>query len=520
LAQQRPPVHDDLHLDSAERFSELQHLLVGEYVHQQQNHRERLEKLEDFAADRSRAVARTLAEDSKEDPKVRKTLSPVVEDALRASVDENPSVMAGILFPMIGQAVRKAVAAATQQIMDSTNNIIADSMSAERLGWRVEAWKSGRSYAEVVLSHTLSYRVEHIYVIHRATGLLLGQATNQANLLQDSDMVVGMLTAIQDFVRDSFTSNKQADLDVIQVGEFKIWLQHGPIALLAAVISGQPKPALREILVRNVEDIHRSYQVAMARFETTGQSIPGLEDGLEECLVEEVQQGEKTKQSYTKFKVAGWILAALICAVAFYYGRRDLIWNAYIERLRHQPGIVIIDDTRGWRTLTVRGLRDPMAIDPEILLERYDLPRAGVFEYWEPYYSLDPRFANVRRLNSEADALRRMAILFPVDSTNLPIDQLSVLDTIGAQIQQLATDASQQRRRIHIQVVGHTDSTGTSEHNDALSQQRAESIVRFFTGRGIDPSLLSAAGMRDQQSFYSQSIQELDRRVTFAVELH
>lgn len=519
MAQERPSVYDARHLDSEEQLSELQELLVGEYIQRLRDQRERLDRLEAIDPHSSLAVARSLALAAKGEPKIRKELFPVIEDALRISVDENPSMMAGILFPIIGEAVRKAVAAATQQMMDSTNDLLANSFSAERIGWRIEAWRGGKSFAEVALAHSLFYRVEHIYVIHRTTGLLLGQVTNQANLLQDADMVVGMLTAIQDFVRDSFTAKKQADLDVIQVGEFKIWLQHGPIALLAAVISGQPKPALRDVLVRHVEDIHRNFQVGMARFEATGKVIPGLEGGLEECLIEEVQEKAKKQQSYLKFKIAGWILLALVCAATFFYVRRALLWGNYMDRLRHQPGIVVIDDTRGWRTLSVQGLRDPMAIEPESILEDYRLSAADVSEHWEPYYSLDPRFANMRRLKSEAEALRKVALRFEVDSTALSADQLALLEMIGGQIQELVADAKKQGRYLHIQVVGHTDASGSSEYNDRLSQARAESIVRFLVGRGVDASVLSTAGLRGQSGFGQQAQIGPDRRVTFSVEL-
>lgn len=521
MAHERTTVADEpTQHAAAEDYYELQDLLLQPYVQHLQSHRDRIDRLEEIAG--SEAVARSLAKDSKEDPKIRKVLHPVVEDALRISVDENPSVMAGILFPMIGEAVRKAVAASTQQMMDSTNDLLANSLSAERIGWRFEAWRSGKSFAEVALAKTLSYRVEHIYVIHRTTGLLMGQVTNQDNLLQDSDMVVGMLTAIQDFVRDSFTSNKGSDLDVIQVGEFKIWLQHGPVALLAAVISGQPKPALRAVLQQKTEEVHKRFGVAMARFEETGRAIPGMEESLEEGLVQEVNEGAKTKQSYTKFKVAGWILLLLICAVAFFYGRRAIIWGDYIKRLRHTPGIVVVEASRDWTGLTVRGFRDPMAADPVAMLENYDFRWTDVSEHWEPYYSLDPRFVGVRRLNGEADALRRSAVRFQFDSTTLPPDQLAALDTIGGQILELAAEARQQRRSLRIRVFGHTDSSGTSEHNDLLSQSRAEAVVRILEARGIDGGLLSAAGLRDTQlgySQYAQGGQDLDRRVTFGVDL-
>ena len=50
----------------------------------------------------------------------------------------------------------------------------------------------------------------------------------------------------------------------MQVGEFKLWLQHGPLALLAAVVSGQPPPELRQVFARELEAIHREFGPALA----------------------------------------------------------------------------------------------------------------------------------------------------------------------------------------------------------------------------------------------------------------
>lgn len=64
--------------------------------------------------------------------------------------------------------------------------------------------RTGASFAEVVLRHTLLYRVEQVFLVHRESGLLLHHLTAQSIAAQAPDMVAGMLTAIQDFARDSF----------------------------------------------------------------------------------------------------------------------------------------------------------------------------------------------------------------------------------------------------------------------------------------------------------------------------
>ena len=86
---------------------------------------------------------------------------------------------------------------------ESINQTLERRLSFESLKWRIEGWRTGRDFGEIVLTRSLGYRVEQVFLVHRETGLLLQHVARSDEVL-DSDMVSGMLTAIQDFVRDSF----------------------------------------------------------------------------------------------------------------------------------------------------------------------------------------------------------------------------------------------------------------------------------------------------------------------------
>ena len=43
-------------------------------------------------------------------------------------------------------------------------------------------------------------------------------------------------------------------------------------------------------------------------------------------------------------------------------------------------------------------------------------------------------------------------------------------------------------------IEGYTDSVGSEEYNQGLSQRRAESVESYLTGQGIDAARLSASG--------------------------
>ncbi|MFH0257168.1 OmpA family protein [Vibrio rumoiensis] len=45
-----------------------------------------------------------------------------------------------------------------------------------------------------------------------------------------------------------------------------------------------------------------------------------------------------------------------------------------------------------------------------------------------------------------------------------------------------------------ITIVGHTDSVGTDEYNQKLSEERAQAVADYLTGKGFDASLISVSG--------------------------
>ncbi len=437
-------------------FAELRNLLLGDKLQQVDELRKRLDEPALRAQETSRILAEALSLSLRRDRKVQTALHPIVEDSLRISVDKNPQLLASVLFPIVGQAVRKAVAHSLQQAMDSLNSILADGFTLRRLRWRFEAIRSGRSFGEIALARSLSYRVEQVYLIHRKTGLLLAESSRQPGLLKDADLVVGMLTALQDFVRDSFTPGNQDDLEVLHIGEFKVWIAHGPLALLAVVVRGQLPQQLKVDFSERIEQIHKTFQSQLAAFELTGQPIPGIGAGLDDCLLGEAASAPA---SYTRWKLAFALILALLLFGLFVRVREDMRWRHYLNALRSEPGIVVVETHHGWSSFFLSGLRDPMARDPHTLLPQFHLAEQKVSEHWEQYLSLDPRFADARRLDAEANGLRNAVVRFEMNSTQIPLDQLPLVDTVSDQIRQLVFDAHSQGKQVTVKVFGHTDPT-------------------------------------------------------------
>jgi outer membrane protein OmpA-like peptidoglycan-associated protein len=191
-------------------------------------------------------------------------------------------------------------------------------------------------------------------------------------------------------------------------------------------------------------------------------------------------------------------------------------------RLDREPGIVVIGTERHWSSYSVRGLRDPLAPDPVLLLAGFGLPVQKVSESWEPYLSLDPHFAGMRQLEADKATLKQQVIRFDLNSAQLRVDQMALVETIEAQINQLRHAAEANGQQIQIEIDGHTDSSGEEGHNIELSRTRSETVMRALEERGVPRSMLISAGVgatRPEHAAIETYPQELDRRVTFQVTL-
>lgn len=99
-------------------------------------------------------------------------------------------------------------------------------------------------------------------------------------------------------------------------------------------------------------------------------------------------------------------------------------------------------------------------------------------------------------------------ILFAVDSATLQPASRTSLN----QVAQVLSDFN----KTAIIVQGHTDSTGSEAHNQALSERRSNSVKNHLIGRGIDPARISALGYGEGMPVASNGTaagRRLNRRV-------
>lgn len=292
-------------------FSELRNLLLAPEHAQLIELRRRLEEPTVRATDVSRVLADAIVMRTREDDQLAAALGPTVEEALHTSVRERPTVLANVLFPLMGPAIRQSIAAALRSMIESIDRVLEHSLSVRGLRWRVEAWRTGRPFAEIVLRHSLIYRVEQVFLIHRETGLPLIHRVAGDVAPQDSGMVSGMLTALQDFVRDSFHAPPSESLETLEFGGLTVWIAQGPRALLAAVVRGLPPPELRAFLYETLETVHRVWGRELDEFLGDTTPFEATADRLDTCLQSQYATGGSRRSRRRLLAVAVLLLLAL-----------------------------------------------------------------------------------------------------------------------------------------------------------------------------------------------------------------
>ena len=69
-----------------------------------------------------------------------------------------------------------------------------------------------------------------------------------------------------------------------------------------------------------------------------------------------------------------------------------------------------------------------------------------------------------------------------------------------------------------VTVVGHTDSEGSTDYNQQLSQRRAQAVIEYFESKNVNPQRLAALG-RGETEPIADNKTDAGRRANRRVEL-
>src|SRR3989454_4447539 len=131
-------------------------------------------------------------------------------------------------------------------------------------------------------------RIEDIFLLHRS-GLLLKHYTRRLRPNVDSDVLSGMLVAVQDFIKDSFRGEK-GGLNEIRFGEIRIVVIEGKWTILAAVVRGSRPFDIQPELRAALTELEVKYEDPLTDWDGTMEQIADV-DLIMDALIEGKYRG-------------------------------------------------------------------------------------------------------------------------------------------------------------------------------------------------------------------------------------
>ena len=189
-------------------------------------------------------------------------------------------------------------------------------------------------------------------------------------------------------------------------------------------------------------------------------------------------------------------------------GFRRFMDQALIELGQLDEGCITLTD----RSLSIRG---SMRSERAVGLMKARMAALSDLDFEVTYDIALPELSDEARTCQE-EANRRVApgetVLFEFDSDVVHVEGRQLLDEV-VEISKLCPDVA-------VEVSGHTDAVGDKDYNIGLSERRADAVVSYLTGAGIDAGRLSAVGLGFSQPIADNSTEEgraQNRRIEFRV---
>jgi outer membrane protein OmpA-like peptidoglycan-associated protein len=111
--------------------------------------------------------------------------------------------------------------------------------------------------------------------------------------------------------------------------------------------------------------------------------------------------------------------------------------------------------------------------------------------------SMEGTGVEVQRQGDNLSLIMPGNITFATNSANIASNFYSPLNNLATSFKQYDQN--------NIEVVGHTDSTGSHPYNVNLSQQRAQSVANYLTAQGVNGARVTSRGMGPDQPVASNA---------------
>ena len=477
---------------------------------------------------------------------IAEALAPEMGKAITAQIALERDSMVDALYPVIGSTIAKYMAEAIKTI----NEKVSNSLSFEGVGRKVRSQVQGVSEAELILRESIPFTVQAIFLIHKASGLVIAEAQHSGEYQLESEMVAGMLTAIRSFVNECIVQPGEiSELNQVEYGDSKIMLEIAGYCYLAVVTKGETPPPFIKKMRETVSIIIINYGKSINQFNGNPRTISDDLQPLLETLFETFTK-ENKKNSKPPIALAGITLAALSLILVpwgIYQYRSNIdrrLEANTVAALASTPELAVyrLDVDVDGKTLKLTGklpnqeLRTKAAkiaastapslqldnkivavdVPPDPVLTAAEVQRITAVLNQRQGVSISSRYGD-RKVTVEgtvidgadpekiAQSLKQIPGVESVVSTvkldppkiatRIYFDRgTTTLDSTYGEIIASVKNFMDQYPQKHIKIIGHSDRTGELVTNQQLSLQRALAVRDALVQQGADPQRLQAVG--------------------------
>jgi outer membrane protein OmpA-like peptidoglycan-associated protein len=352
----------------------------------------------------SDVVTEAIYDRERRDGSLARTITPMIESSIQQSIDNNKSKFIDYLYPIMGGLVRKSVAVFFDGFVEKLNYLIEYGLTIKGIKWRLEARAAGIPFPQYLLLKTFKYRVEQVFLIHKETGALICSIQSPGCEYNEPSLVASMLTAINDFVIDSFNSPQAEGLQSIQSDNLSILISSSDKIIIAVAATGTAPSHLKTKMDKSLEEIHNLYSEALHRYDGDNSELINAENHLQRCMVSEIDNNVKRgSRKVSAYLILGSLLLLLVAFAAHYWWQEAHYINK-INQLDNEPGVELLSAEHvGWNSFAITLLKDEQSRPMAELLSRAQLKDIHVEVKEKAYFSTDERILSKKVAQLLAD---------------------------------------------------------------------------------------------------------------------
>lgn len=112
------------------------------------------------------------------------------------------------------------------------------------------------------------------------------------------------------------------------------------------------------------------------------------------------------------------------------------------------------------------------------------------------------------------------SVVLSDDKAHFPVDGHELSDEAKQQLDDFVEKLKTDDKNVYLEIQGHTDATGSPDHNMRLGQERADAVRRYLNGKGVALNRMSTISYGETQPLESNKSKEgrsKNRRVVIVV---